>query len=251
MKIKNNFKRLVAVACLAATTAGIAGAASWRENILVDVNKVTVVSNQKTIQEPTLLWNDKTYIPLRATLEAAGCQVDWDQSTYTATVSNRYAALADAMWKSYQFSSILFDYTRYVEFLHQINMDSLYPGGVDANYASSVINSASNTAFNHSSYIQFGIATEAVYLDENGWSSLLPDLQAIHREMMDISSQFSQLVNKMRNYAYTSSSEKKDIVNLCTDLQMQMGTAQAMISNYFDKLSDQMVYNPPIYQGGN
>ena len=64
MKIKNQFKRLVAVACLAATTAGIAGAASWRENILVDVNKVTVVSNQKTIQEPTLFVRVRILLPL-------------------------------------------------------------------------------------------------------------------------------------------------------------------------------------------
>ncbi len=251
MKIKNQFKRLVAVACLAATTAGIAGAASWRENILVDVNKVTVVSNQKTIQEPTLLWNDKTYIPLRATLEAAGCQVDWDQSTYTATVSNRYAALADAMWKSYQFSYILFDYSRVVEFLSELNIQSMSPGSVSSEYASLVLNQADDIASRHLSYVQFGIATEAVYLNENGWSSLLPDLQAIHREMLDISSQFSQLASDMHYYSSSSSAEKKDIVTRCTKLQMQMGTAQTMISYYFDKLADQMVYNPPIYQGGN
>ena len=251
MKIKNQLKRLVAVACLAATTAGIAGAASWRENILVDVNKVTVVSNQKTIQEPTLLWNDKTYIPLRATLEAAGCRVDWDQSTYTATVSNRYAALADAMWKSYQFSYILFDYARYVELLGQININSMIPGTITPDYASLVLDNADYIASKHASYVQFGIATEAVYLNENGWSSLLPDLQAIHREMLDISSQFSQLASDMHNYSYASTSEKTNIVILCTNLQTQMSTAQTMISNYFDKLYNQMVYNPPIYQGGN
>lgn len=251
MKIKNQFKRLVAVACLAATTAGIAGAASWRENILVDVNKVTVVSNQKTIQEPTLLWNDKTYIPLRATLEAAGCQVDWDQSTYTATVSNRYAALADVLYQSYQYSYILFDYYRLVTSIQDVNNWSV-DKDYDMDYVSSLILEDADSASSwYSDYLGRGISTQSLYLNENGWSDLLPDFQKIYQEMMDIHSQFKELAADIHFYKTNTISEINDIAFRSAELLIQLRTAQTMISIYYDKVYDQMVYNPPIYQGGN
>ena len=247
MKIKNQFKRLVAVACLAATTAGIAGAASWRENILVDVNKVTVVSNQKTIQEPTLLWNDKTYIPLRATLEAAGCQVDWDQSTYTATVSNRYAALADVLYQSYQYSYILFDYYRIVSSIQTINTWSV-DKSENIDYEASLLLDELVDSINwYSEYLDRGIYTLSLYLNESGWSYLLPDFQAIYQEMLDIHSQFKELATDISFYKTNTISEINDIAFRSAKLLIQLRTAQNMISNYYDKVSNQMVYNVPIY----
>lgn len=249
MKIKNKFKRLVAVACLAATTAGIAGAASWRENILVDVNKVTVVSNQKTIQEPTLLWNDKTYIPLRATLEAAGCRVDWDQSTYTATVSNRYAALADVMWKSYQFSSILFDYYKCTDALQNVLVvyTSDYTDSYRESFAAPILSSASSIAFSASEYVRPSAVEQDLLLGTNGWDSLIPEFRAIHADIQQIALDFNLIASLAQDVKHMSYSDIASLQNRLYDCQSSINSLMIRISNYMTTVSNQMVYDPPLH----
>ncbi len=60
------------------------------ESINVNINQVTVASEGTVIEEPTLLWDNKTYIPLRSTLENADCNVIYSDSTKVAYVFNNY-----------------------------------------------------------------------------------------------------------------------------------------------------------------
>lgn len=60
MNTKKYLKRAISILCLAAVTAGITVGASQRQEITVEVNKVTVISNNQTISDTTLLWNDQT-----------------------------------------------------------------------------------------------------------------------------------------------------------------------------------------------
>ena len=63
------------------------------ESINVSIDKVRVVSSGNIIEEPTLLWNNKTYIPLRSTLENSDCHVIYNDSQKTAFVLNNYRIL--------------------------------------------------------------------------------------------------------------------------------------------------------------
>lgn len=63
---------------------------TYNQMINVDINKISVYSEHKKMTGDTILWNNKTYIPMRETLETANCMVDYNGQTNTVEVLNRF-----------------------------------------------------------------------------------------------------------------------------------------------------------------
>lgn len=57
------------------------------ENIQAEIGAVEVVVNEDIVDTPTILWQGTTYVPLRATSEMLGAEVNWDQRAYRATIN--------------------------------------------------------------------------------------------------------------------------------------------------------------------
>ena len=52
----------------------------------IDNASMFVNGEEKTLDVPAKIKDDRTLIPLRAVSEAYGCGVDWDGATYTVTI---------------------------------------------------------------------------------------------------------------------------------------------------------------------
>lgn len=52
------------------------------------LNSVNLRINGQTVSQPTILYNNTTYVPLRVVSESLGLPVGWDQKTKTVSVSN-------------------------------------------------------------------------------------------------------------------------------------------------------------------
>ncbi len=65
---------------------GIGYAAGEWQNIWVQVNSVNLNVNGKMVSSPNLLYNDRTYVPLRTCAEMLGSSVNWDQYSNTANI---------------------------------------------------------------------------------------------------------------------------------------------------------------------
>lgn len=82
------------IAGCAFTAAALLGvpalADAYNQNINVDINKVSVVAEQQKMTGDTILWNNKTYIPMRETLEKANCTVNYHEDTNTVVVLNKF-----------------------------------------------------------------------------------------------------------------------------------------------------------------
>ena len=59
------------------------------QNINVLPNTIKVVVDGKEVQEDNFLYNDTTYLPIRAVSEALGKDVQYDTQTSTATISEK------------------------------------------------------------------------------------------------------------------------------------------------------------------
>lgn len=250
MNTKKYLKRAISILCLAAVTAGITVGASQRQEITVEVNKVTVISNNQTISDTTLLWNDQTYIPMRATLEAAGCKVDWNQNTYTATVSNRYSAIANTMYQSFQSASIMFDEYKSMDALQnviEVYRDYGYSSEYRSEFAAPILSGTQGTATSAYAFVSFGIATQALYLGENGWSQLLPEFQGIYQDMLAICEDFSSFVSQMQRVSTLSQTELADLTTESYRLQNSMISVMIRMNYYMQNLSQQLVYSPTIH----
>ncbi len=55
----------------------------------MQINSITVMKNDDPVEGTNLLYNDRTYVPLREIAESLGCTVDWDQATSTATITGQ------------------------------------------------------------------------------------------------------------------------------------------------------------------
>ncbi len=71
---------------------GHGAATKWIERYVEGEYKyleaVTVFVNRKQVETDAFSMDYRTYVPLRAICEALNCQVDWDPTTLTATISN-------------------------------------------------------------------------------------------------------------------------------------------------------------------
>lgn len=79
--------------CGVLTTALVAGgtaiaAGQWK-TIEVLENDITVMVDGKQVSEDNFVYNDRTYLPLRAVAEAVGKPVEYDANTNTAYIGNK------------------------------------------------------------------------------------------------------------------------------------------------------------------
>lgn len=82
---KKLFCCVLAAVLLVGGVAAVAGG-NWR-NIDVLENDIRVVVNGNQVWQPNFLFNDATYLPLRAVAEIAGMQVQYDAASNTAYLS--------------------------------------------------------------------------------------------------------------------------------------------------------------------
>lgn len=61
---------------------------SVRQMIEVELNTVNITVDGKKVDGDNILYNDRTYVPLRAIAEMLGKNVSWDQETNTASISD-------------------------------------------------------------------------------------------------------------------------------------------------------------------
>lgn len=98
MKRKQHFKRAISILCLAAVTAGVTLAASWRETITVDygvgiqVNGAPFIpTDANGVQVAPFIYNGTTFVPLRAVSQALDCTVDFNANTRTVMINTTTA----------------------------------------------------------------------------------------------------------------------------------------------------------------
>lgn len=75
------------------TTAIGAGAAGIWDKINVLKNDITVIVNGENVTADNFVYNDTTYLPLRAVSEALGQPVDYDETTNTAYIGEKKEVL--------------------------------------------------------------------------------------------------------------------------------------------------------------
>lgn len=83
-----NKKILVVCGLILAFTSG-AFANTTLSNIQVALNSVKIVVNGKTINQPNIIYNGVTYVPVNAVATELGNKVQWDASTRTVTIGNQ------------------------------------------------------------------------------------------------------------------------------------------------------------------
>lgn len=69
-------------------SAGVSYAAGWLENISVVKNSATISANYNPVNADNFIYNDTTYVPLRAVTESLGCNVMWNEETRDISVIN-------------------------------------------------------------------------------------------------------------------------------------------------------------------
>lgn len=70
--------------------------ASGTHTIEAIFGKIKLVVNGQNINNETLLYNDTTYLPIRAIGEAVGAEVNYDAKTYTATLTTPASVTNDS-----------------------------------------------------------------------------------------------------------------------------------------------------------
>ena len=69
-------------------SAGVSYAAGWLENISVVKNSTTISANYQPVNADNFIYNDTTYVPLRAVTESLGCVVMLNEETRDISVNN-------------------------------------------------------------------------------------------------------------------------------------------------------------------
>lgn len=65
-------------------------ASTVKQMIEVELNTINITVDGKKVEADNFLYNDRTYVPLRAMAEMIGKNVDWDEATNTAIISDVY-----------------------------------------------------------------------------------------------------------------------------------------------------------------
>ncbi len=78
----------IVVGAVCSMTIGGLATGVW-DNISVLRNDITVVVNGETVTADNFLYNDTTYLPLRAVSTALGENVDYDEATNTAYIGEK------------------------------------------------------------------------------------------------------------------------------------------------------------------
>lgn len=141
MKSFQNTKiaKLAAIGAAISLFSGAVGyaAGEW-ENIWVQFDSVNLKVNGQNVSSSNLLYNDRTYVPLRACAEMLGSTVEWSQTSNTASITANTAGSADTakvirnmqsanelmqkFHNLYEISNLLYtDYILCVEHLNSVN----------------------------------------------------------------------------------------------------------------------------------
>ncbi len=98
MKSFQNTKiaKLAAIGAAISLFSGAVGyaAGEW-ENIWVQFDSVNLKVNGQNVTSSNFLYNDRTYVPLRACAEMLGSTVEWSQTSNTASITANTAGSAD------------------------------------------------------------------------------------------------------------------------------------------------------------
>lgn len=88
--MKNNIKSFICGMLVMGVISGVAAIAAdnW-QTISVLPNTIKVVVDGKEVQADNFLYNDTTYLPIRAVSEALKMDVQYDNATSTATISEK------------------------------------------------------------------------------------------------------------------------------------------------------------------
>ncbi len=70
----------------------VASTDSTTINMTIDSDKFYVNGEEKTLDVPAQLINDKTLVPIRAVSESLGCSADWDEETRTVIIKSSIPA---------------------------------------------------------------------------------------------------------------------------------------------------------------
>ena len=91
-------KRILTAALAFAGALCITGAIHAQEEIAVMVDNKAV-----TFDQPPVILNDRTLVPIRAVFEQAGANVEWDGNTLTATITGKGHTVQIGVGNSYMF----------------------------------------------------------------------------------------------------------------------------------------------------
>lgn len=97
------------------SSAAVIAADNW-QSINVLPNTIKVVVNGKEVQADNFLYNDTTYLPIRAVSEALKMDVQYDNATSTATISEKKEDDNMAVTSKYTPPAEYINNNEYVEF---------------------------------------------------------------------------------------------------------------------------------------
>lgn len=128
MKSFQNTKiaKLAAIGAAISLFSGAVGyaAGEW-ENIWVQFDSVNLKVNGQNVTSSNFLYNDRTYVPLRACAEMLGSTVEWSQTSNTASIVTNTADSSAQKMEAYQnVSKYIFSIWDLLDELHYTNNDA-------------------------------------------------------------------------------------------------------------------------------
>jgi len=101
--MKKNLKMLIVITMLiivAVTTTIFVMARVGQEAIIANFNNIQIILNGEQIQTPyePFIYNERTYLPVRAVAEALGLHVDWDEETSTVILTSLNEAIEQGQY---------------------------------------------------------------------------------------------------------------------------------------------------------
>ena len=157
MKSFQNTKiaKLAAIGAAISLFSGAVGyaAGEW-ENIWVQFDSVNLKVNGQNVTSSNLLYNDRTYVPLRACAEMLGSTVGWDQNTNTASIQslnisrekavedlktanylllelNTFLLISESLYSSYSDCVAFYNYIVLNDGLRQTKLEEIWQARVD------------------------------------------------------------------------------------------------------------------------
>lgn len=159
--MKKELKGFVCGAVSMMVIAGAVSAAGAWDTIDVLRNDITVVVNGENVTADNFLYNDTTYLPLRAVSEALNQTVTYDEATNTAYIGERN----DTVNKSkYTPPAELKNYVRYENGIYYILPDYIYDLAEEKGLATNLEDVIAN---DNTELIINGQSWEMVFLSDN------------------------------------------------------------------------------------
>jgi len=87
--MKREIRGFIVGVIITTMLSGVAFAAGTYQNINVLLNAVNVVVNGQNVATDNLIYNDRTYVPLRAVSEILGKEVIWDGPNNTVNINDK------------------------------------------------------------------------------------------------------------------------------------------------------------------